>query len=156
MKNNFQDYDFIWSSPPCPTHSHVRNVANVGNGQSEHVYPDMKLWQEILFLEQYFEGSYVVENVKPYYDENVEWEIVQPQESSRHYFWSNFSIPEVNIKADRVDNFRTRDSRHGIDLTGYGLDPKERGKVARNMVNPDLGKAILENRRTKQKQITLQ
>jgi len=85
LKENYKEFDFIWSSPPCPTHSSMR-TAGVGNNQYDAKYPDWRLWQEIIFLDQYFDGQWVVENVKPYYDEIVEWETVEPQQSSRHYF----------------------------------------------------------------------
>ncbi|MFA5299721.1 MAG: hypothetical protein WC389_16170 [Lutibacter sp.] len=43
-------------------------------------------------LQNFFKGKYVVENVKSYYDP-----LIKPQESGRHYFWSNFRIPFLKM-----------------------------------------------------------
>ena len=64
---NFKEFDFIWSSPPCPTHSRMNFLLN----QKETFtlkYPDMKLYEEIIILQTFYKGYYVVENVKSYYD----------------------------------------------------------------------------------------
>ena len=65
LLDHYKEYDFIWSSPPCPTHSRARYWAH---GQALPTYPDMMLYQEILFLQHHFKGKYVVENVIPYYE----------------------------------------------------------------------------------------
>ena len=51
LLNHYKEFDFIWSSPPCPTHSKARGW----NTKVETKYPDMKLYEEILFLQNYFE-----------------------------------------------------------------------------------------------------
>ena len=66
LLNNFEEYDFIWSSPPCPSHSRMRKTISMGIG-AKAIYPDMKLYEEILFLQGYFKGKWVVENVIGYY-----------------------------------------------------------------------------------------
>src|SRR5512146_2633968 len=48
LLEHYKEFDFIWSSPPCPTHSRMRYLKNFD--EYEQVYPDMKLWQEIIFL----------------------------------------------------------------------------------------------------------
>jgi DNA (cytosine-5)-methyltransferase 1 len=70
LLENFKQFDFIWSSPPCPSHSRARywNSSNYET-TTEAIYPDMKLYEEILFLQHYYRtGKYVVENVIPYYE----------------------------------------------------------------------------------------
>lgn len=90
LLSNYSRFDFIWASPPCPTHSRVNYFLNAEG----HIrYPDMKLYQEIIFLKHFFKGLYCVENVISYYTP-----LVQPQESGRHYFWANFRIPKLNHK----------------------------------------------------------
>ena len=53
LLNHYQEYNegFIWSSPPCPSHSKMR-LTNTGEGErkSKATYPDMKLYEEIIFL----------------------------------------------------------------------------------------------------------
>jgi len=87
LLDHYKEFDFIWSSPPCPTHS----VLEFSHPLKR--YPDMNLYQEIIFLKHWFKGKWVVENVKPYYEP-----LIKPQEAGRHYFWSNFNI--LNIKID--------------------------------------------------------
>ena len=89
---NFKQFDFIWSSPPCPTHSRMNFLLN----QKETFtlkYPDMKLYEEIIILQTFFKGYFVVENVKSYYDP-----LITPQESGGHYFWANFDIPKIDTR----------------------------------------------------------
>jgi DNA (cytosine-5)-methyltransferase 1 len=83
LREHYHEFDFIWSSPPCPTHSRMRLNHKV------KVYPDMKLYQEILFLKHFFKGGWVVENVIPYYEPLIEPTV----KLQRHCFWSNFEIP---------------------------------------------------------------
>ena len=40
LLNNFLEYDFIWSSPPCPSHSKARFARKE---TTLPCYPDMKL-----------------------------------------------------------------------------------------------------------------
>ena len=100
LLEHYEKFDFIWSSPPCQSHSRIRNIAGVGRGQNKSIYPDMNLYQEIIFLNQIFntngskfKGRWVVENVRGYYEP-----LIKPQEIGRHYFWANFII--TNIKVD--------------------------------------------------------
>ena len=63
LEKHFQDYDFIWSSPPCQSHSRM-DRANYRNAPR---YANMQLYEEINLLKTYFKGFWVVENVVPYY-----------------------------------------------------------------------------------------
>ena len=51
LLDHYKEFDFIWSSPPCPSHSRARywNSSNYDT-KTKPIYPDMKLYQEILFL----------------------------------------------------------------------------------------------------------
>lgn len=88
---HFREFDFIWTSPPCPTHSKMNTLNNHVRGALE--YPDMKLYQEIIILQHFFKGKFVVENVMGYYKP-----LIVPQENGRHYFWANFLIPKTEVK----------------------------------------------------------
>ena len=68
LLEHYKDFDFIWSSPPCPSHSRARYWSSSNyDTTTEAIYPDMKLYEEILFLQHYYRtGKYVVENVIPY------------------------------------------------------------------------------------------
>lgn len=70
LLENFKKFDFIWASPPCPTHSRINIVFTEGNGNATNpiTYPDMKLYEEIILLKHYFSGKYCVENVIGYYE----------------------------------------------------------------------------------------
>jgi DNA (cytosine-5)-methyltransferase 1 len=85
LLENYQDFDLIWTSPPCPTHSKTALWT-----RHKKRYPDMALYQEIIFLSHVFKGKWVVENVKPYYTPLIEPTAVV----SRHYFWSNLESIE--------------------------------------------------------------
>src|SRR5688572_29720951 len=59
LKDRFNGFDFIWSSPPCQSHSKMARA----NSRTLPQYPDLGLYQEILFLQSYCKTKWVVENV---------------------------------------------------------------------------------------------
>jgi DNA (cytosine-5)-methyltransferase 1 len=147
LLENYQDFDFIWASPPCPTHSVTNHFLNA---QGVRRYPDMSLYQEIILLENFYSkggGKYVVENVVSYYDP-----LIPPQKSGRHYFWANFKIPNIpSAKIGRMDKLKdgSRGDKKenlkalGIDLSDYVYPNKD--KLLRNCVDPKVGLAIFQS-----------
>jgi len=139
LLKNFENYDFIWSSPPCPTHSRMRRWMQVGY-TVDPIYPDMTLYQEIIFLDSYFKGKYCVENVISYYDP-----LIKPQIIGRHYYWCNFIITASRPNESRSVRDRTKEELmeiYGFDLTKYNI--KDKRKILRNCVDPEIGKIILD------------
>lgn len=138
LLENFDKYDFIWSSPPCPSHSIMRLLA-VYTKQNKPVYPDMRLYEEILFLQQYFKGKYCVENVRSWYQP-----LIRPQVLNRHYYWTNFIIKRKTDKHSELiwnSNNLDRMKLKKIDISQFkNIDKK---KVLNNMVNGDDGLLIL-------------
>ena len=136
LLKNHKKFDFIWSSPPCPTHSDIRRCG-VHSGKYLPVYPDMKLYEEIIFLENFFSGKYVIENVISYYEP-----LIKPKVVSRHYFWSNFPISQIKLKGKQhFDNIRDLEEIKGINISNTNIENKR--KVLRNCVHPKLGEHIL-------------
>lgn len=137
LLENFRSFDFIWSSPPCPTHSDVRRLGVV-IGQYEAKYPDMTLYQEIILLKTFFQGLWCVENVVPYYKP-----LIPALKRDRHLFWSNFYIPEFQkSKAKHHKGLKEQQNITGFNLSSYkGI---EKRKILRNCVYPELGKWIFE------------
>ena len=132
-------WDFIWASPPCPSHSDIRRCG-VHHGQYKALYPDMSLYQEIILLQNFVKCRYTVENVKPYY-----MPLIPAQEVSRHLFWSNFYINTKEIKTNK--NINAIDGTYPGEVYGFNIDKyniENRRKILRNMVNPKLGKAIFD------------
>jgi len=136
LLNNYYKYDFIWSSINCPTHSRARFWSSKPNNKVKPVYPDMKLYEEILFLYHYFEGKFIVENVVPFYKPLIDPTI----KIGRHLFWSNFNIlkrdfEEADVNRGNIDEYQ---KLHGIDISKYKFTTR-RDKILRNCVHPDLG-----------------
>lgn len=129
------EFDFIWSSPPCPTHGQYRyNVGFRAKGYSP-VFPDMKLYEEIIFLQYYFKGNYVVENVRPYYEP-----LVKPTATlQRHLFWANFQIDEKKFKAKHI---RSKNKITDFEETFLSSSIKNKRQVLRNCVDSDLGEHV--------------
>jgi DNA (cytosine-5)-methyltransferase 1 len=80
LLDHYKEFDFIWSSPPCPTHSRLA-MSNKTKESVPNKYPDMTLYQEIIFLQYYYTGKFVVENVIPYYEP-----LIQAQKRGRHLY----------------------------------------------------------------------
>jgi DNA (cytosine-5)-methyltransferase 1 len=126
LLDHYKEFDFIWSSPPCQTHSktnyftqHIRN---------RPVYPSMKLYQEIIFLKQFFKGKFCVENVISYYEP-----LIKPIKIGRHYLWSNFNIPIIKQPKDDI----------GTMIKGHPNRANKKPLEERNAVNSELGLHIL-------------
>jgi DNA (cytosine-5)-methyltransferase 1 len=150
LLEHYTEFDFIWGSPPCPTHSVTNYFLNA---QGIVRYPDMKLWQEIILLRHFFKGKYCIENVVSYYEP-----MFNPQLSGRHYFWANFRIPLMKFEKQigRMNGkkkdlggkiqaeLRTNNHKKlGFDLSKY--DHKDKEKLLNNCVAPEIGLAIFES-----------
>ena len=145
LLDHYKDFDFIWSSPPCPSHSRARywNSSNYKT-KTEAVYPDMKLYEEILFLQHYYKiGKYVVENVIPFYDP-----LIHAQKRGRHLYWTNFKLP--NDLGDRRFAISSAKQElkglckfHEYDFQKYKGNQRI-DKIARNLVDYEAGKTIFK------------
>ena len=147
LLDHYKEYDFIWSSPPCPTHSRARGW----NTKVKTLYPDMSLYQQIILLETVakgevprFKGKYVVENVIPYYEP-----LIEAQKRHRHMYWCNFKLPAVlsNRIAPKIGKGKNEVDAwcqfHDYDFRKY--KGKQRvDKIARNLVDYEAGKTILD------------
>lgn len=136
LLNNYKDFDFIWSSPPCPTHSRFNTLNNLRKNAE---FPDMKLYEEIIFLKHWHGGKYCVENVVGYYEP-----LIPPRLANNHYFWANFYFPILsNTKRGiRGDEFEYRESRVEFDLKKYDLPRSFKKKILNNCVEPEIGLII--------------
>ena len=141
LREHFREFDFIWASPPCITHSSL-NFYNWNIPERLH-YPDMTLYQEIIFLQKFFKGKWIIENVKPYYQP-----LIQPSFIiDRHYFWSSDFLLVPTIKGDFTklrDKNAEMEKVYGFDLSKYKLNSKFKRKVLRNCVKPEIGGFIFD------------
>ena len=141
LLEHYEEFDFIWSSPPCPTHSRMQNLRVKGYGDKPK-FPDGKLFEEVVFLQNWCAVPFVVENVIPYYKQ---W-IPGAQKIGRHLYWASFPI--VELPHEKQENLRKvqipeLQALHGIDLSAYKLS--NRRQVLRNMVPPRVGLHIFES-----------
>lgn len=143
--NNFDNFDFIWSSPPCQTHTRMVKATR----HKIRKYPDLGLYQEILLLQHHFKGLYVVENVVPYYTPLVPFY----KRVGRHLFWSNFNFEVEDVK--RPPNFINATNLVGRKALQDWLDIHFEeviyyegnhcpAQVLRNAVHPLIGKQIFD------------
>jgi DNA (cytosine-5)-methyltransferase 1 len=141
LLDHYKEFDFIWSSPPCPTHSKF-NVSMKTKRKMK--YPDMALYQEIIFLQYYYDGKYVVENVIPFYDL-----LIEGSKRNRHIYWTNFNLPHILSKRKNPSLGRTKNEVdalskfHDYDFRKY-KGKQSIQKVARNLVDYEAGKTILD------------
>ena len=146
LLDHYKEFDFIWSSPPCPSHSRARywNSSNYDTA-TEAIYPDMKLYEEILFLQHYYRtGKFVVENVIPFYEP-----LIPAIKRDRHLYWTNFKLPSVlssrdisGVVSSAKNELKQLSEIHDYDFSQYkGEQPML--KIARNLVDYEAGKTIL-------------
>lgn len=133
LLDHFKEFDFIWSSPPCITHSRINKNFSIIR------YPEMELYQEVILLDTWFKGKYCVENVIPYYEP-----IIKPSARiGRHIYWANFPItssdrsnPKKTITNFVAQKTRIRLEKNGLKRTDYKHFNKMT-KQERNQANSD-------------------
>ena len=140
LLDHAHEFDFIWSSPPCQTHSRMMKATR----HKKKRFTDMTLYQEIIFLQHFYKGKWIVENVKPYYEPLIKPSVIL----GRHYAWSNFDIS--NFKEPNIKSFITSGTVAeaqklkdwlGIQYEGniYYKGNHCPGQVLRNCVHPNTG-----------------
>lgn len=142
LLENVRNFDFIWSSPPCPTHSRIYRVSVDNPNKAFPIkYPDMRLYQEIILLKHFCKSPWIVENVNGYYEP-----LITPKVISRHYLWSNYNLHMYNFNPPNVSH-----GKHGYLCEAYGFDLDQfkfyrsrKDQVIRNCVVPELGKHLFD------------
>lgn len=138
---NYKEYDFIWASRPCQKHSKMNKFTR----HSMIRYVDGGLFEEIIFLDNYFKGKWVVENVVPYYQVYG-----SPVKIGRHLFWSNFKIQQMENLPKSPKNMMNLATvgQKKIMMDWLGIHYEENiyygnnhcpVQILRNCVHPDLG-----------------
>ena len=144
LLHNYQDFDIIWSSPPCQSHSKMAKATR----HNVVRYTDLSLYEEIMLLQEKFEGQWVVENVVPYYKP-----LIKPTfKVGRHLFWSSAVCDVEDVK--RPSNFINSTNLAGrkamqewlgieFDEVLYYEGNHCPAQVLRNAVHPQIGKEIM-------------
>lgn len=146
LLKHFKEFDFIWSSPPCQTHSKWAKV-NYFRKDRRIKYPNMELWQEIILLKELtpYGTKWVVENVKPFYEIFIPgYQLIQ-----RHAFWSNFLITKISLpKRKNLDKISRNQLAQWLGLPiiekKIFLTNHESRQIYRNCVHPKLGLHIFK------------
>ena len=137
LLDHYKEYDFIWSSPPCQTHSRINNLNYIKEEQGQKPkYPDMRLYQEIIFLTHWFKGKWVVENVVSYY-----YTLIKPFRRDSHYFWCNFHVGNSE-DTKRYIREHLCDFNHLLTEDLKQLKIKNKEQIINNMVKPETGSYI--------------
>lgn len=143
LLKNYMNFDFIWTSPPCPSHSRVR-FSQKNRKNCEAVYPDFKLYEEVVLLDNYFAGKYVVENVIPFYEP-----LLPAKKRGRHLYWTNFNLPNDIGERSEGNGIISKAKNevdvlckfHDYDFYKYKGEQR-RDKIARNLVDYEAGRTI--------------
>lgn len=145
LLDHSEDFDFIWSSPPCQTHSRMAK----GTRHKLKRYVDMSLYQEILYLKHFFNGDWVVENVVPFYEP-----LIPGKRVGRHMYWASFDVGSyVEPKPDDFINLANLAGKQKL-MDWLGIHYEENiyygsnhcpAQILRNCVHPNEGQSIMEN-----------
>lgn len=144
LLDHYHEFDFVWDSTPCQ--GNTRMIRSGRNRKPR--YPDLRLYEEVIFLKHNFTGRWVVENVIPYYEP-----LITPTvKLGRHLFWSNFNIPAMEVP--KFPGFISRQNLQAKkELQNWlGIHYEENiyygnnhcpTQVLRNCVHPEVGLHIL-------------
>lgn len=149
LLDHHAEFDFIWSSPPCQTHSKMAKATR----HKLRRYPDMSLYQEIIFLQHFFKGKWVVENVVSFYEP-----LIPAKRIGRHLYWSNFDVGDYQepVPSDFINLANLAGKQKLMDWLGihypeniyYGSNHCP-AQILRNCVHPNEGKSIMDQARGK-------
>jgi len=146
IEKNYKEFDVIWASPPCQSHSKMSSIYKT------KTYPDFGLYEEIVFLSKWFKGNWVVENVRPYYKP-----LIPPhQYLGRHAFWSNVNIPLIELPpfpdfgnfkshSNEIEHLKVMLKWLDLPLKLSALKGNFRTRqIIQNCVHPIIGKHIIQ------------
>lgn len=145
LLDHYEDFDFIWSSPPCQGETRMVKFTR----HKLRRYPNLSIYQEIIFLQNFFKGKWVVENVVPYYKPLIEPTV----KCGRHIFWSNFPITPMDMKQPKNAINLANVAGKAIMMDWLGIHYDENiyyegnhcpAQVLRNCVHPEIGNHIFK------------
>lgn len=139
LLDHADEFDAVWASPPCQGNSKMM----LSGRNRRPRYPDLRLYEEAIFLKYNFSGAWVMENVKPYYEPLMDAKAI-----GRHMFWSNFEI--TDMESPHFPGFMTKQNiaakKALQDWLGIHYDKNIYygtnhcvTQVLRNCVHPDIG-----------------
>lgn len=142
LLDHYKEFDFIWSSPPCPSHSRI-NISQYTRDSWKPRYPDFQLYEEIVFLDNYYKGCWVVENVIPFYEP-----LIAAQKRHRHLYWTNLNLPKVLSNRKSPDFTRIKNEYQVLsefhDIQNIPVNAGGYRNVLRNLVDYEAGRTIFE------------
>ena len=133
-KDELREYDFIWASPPCQSHSRAQVIW-------KRRKPDMRLYTLICKLHQVGK-PFIVENVVPYYKPPIMWDY----KIDRHIFWTNLDLSDVRVNIKRKPIYKMSlhelAEYHGIPYKYVRIYKGDKRQALRNIVNWRISYAI--------------
>lgn len=147
LLEHFQEFDFIWASPPCPSHSRMRTLwksSGEGSGKTSgqsFKLPDMDLYSLIIFLQHFYNGQWIVENVISYYEP-----LIRPTVIDNHYFWSSRPLIAMKAKSRLIlsQDLDKKAKQLGIPIPPKSYPTRFRRKMINNCVKPKVGKHVFD------------
>lgn len=144
LKKHRNEFDFIWGSPPCQKHSKMMKATRHDVAD----FIDLQLYQTIIFLQHFYKGKWIIENVKPYYEPLIK----ATKQLGRHLIWCNFDI--TNFDMPNFKGFITAGTTKEVEKLKKWIGISYEGniyykgnhcprQVLRNCVHPDFGLHIL-------------
>jgi DNA (cytosine-5)-methyltransferase 1 len=140
LETHYSEFDFIWDSPSCQKESRMVKFTRHKRKQ----LPSLEVYRTAIFLQNFFKGKWVVENVVPYYEP-----LIKPMvRCGRHLFWSNFKIDPLEIKQPKntINLANVAGKKVMMDWLGIHFDENIYyegnhcpAQVLRNCVHPELG-----------------
>lgn len=156
MIEHMHEFEFIWASPPCQTHTQLCVPTAVQKGKPIPQCDFNNLYGWVNLERNWYTGYYIFENVQSNYHKKYRF----PKPSiklGRHFFWSNFPIKEKKfdynrdsidkITIEKLARFRDIDLEwlRQFKISSWTKKHDVYRTLLRNMVDADIGKYILDS-----------
>jgi len=114
--DRIEEFDFVWMSPPCKTHSRLNTI--------HRKRIDTRLWDLIRLIKK-SSVCCIIENVVPFY--RIEYAI-EPILLERHYIWANFPIGLIRRILGPSRPFEQMNTPHWTAYKGLFFKNREEGR----------------------------
>ena len=117
LLDHYKEFDFLFG-----LRRRVLLIAELAQCKKKKIYPDMALYQVIIFLKHWFRGKvFSISTIIPYYKPLIE--SVSTENAHRHCLWTNFWVQDMEKPIKKLATCKAPEERKMLqEEFGFNLD----------------------------------